>query len=170
MFLNDFDRCARSSHQHHSLRRNCQLCEDLLAPSRRRRRFAGHGLRHSGQITYRLGLDRQNRNHRPRHNNGQGTRSVKYSLQEIYRVALVVPQKAARMTRPKVAKSRRKCLGLSLGSLFLDASTRLYKRVCPSVGSSVRHSLFLNEPITGENGRKLLGKQSKCSKLVKSLP
>ena len=35
-----------------------------------------------------------------------------------------------------------------LTKIFLDASTHLYKRVCPSVGPSV------NEPIMGENGRK----------------
>ena len=39
--------------------------------------------------------------------------------------------------------------------LFLDASTHLYKRVCRSVGPSVRpERVFFNEPITGENGRK----------------
>ena len=58
-----------------------------------------------------------------------------------------------------------------LNDCFLDASTHLYKRVCPSVrrsvgpsvrrsdGPSVRRSVgpsrvFLNERITGENGRK----------------
>ena len=38
---------------------------------------------------------------------------------------------------------------------FLDASTHLYKRVCPSV----RNAFFLNEPIMDENGRKWLEKQ-----------
>ena len=47
--------------------------------------------------------------------------------------------------------------------MFLDASTHLYKRVCPSVRPSVRRSVgpsvgpervFLNEPIMDENGRK----------------
>ena len=76
----------------------------------------------------------------------------------------------------------------------LDASTHLYKRVCPSVFRSVRPSVrpslrpsvrpslrpsvrpsvrpsrvFFNEPIMGENGRKWLGKQSKCSKLVEKV-
>ena len=46
----------------------------------------------------------------------------------------------------------------------LDASTHLYKRVCPSVCPS---RVFLNEPIMDENGRKWLGKSSKRSKLVK---
>ena len=39
--------------------------------------------------------------------------------------------------------------------------------VSPSVRLSVRpECVFFNEPIMGENGRKGLGKQSKCSKLV----
>ena len=39
--------------------------------------------------------------------------------------------------------------------------------VHPSVGPSVRNAFFFNEPIMGENGRKGLEKQSKCSKCVK---
>ena len=63
---------------------------------------------------------------------------------------------------------------------FLDASTHLYKRVCPSVRWSVRplirpsvgpsvgpERVFFNEPITGLNGRKWLGKLCNCSQLVK---
>ena len=56
----------------------------------------------------------------------------------------------------------------TLPKCFLDASTHLYKRVCPSVRPSVRpERVFFNEPITGENGRKWLGKQCKCSQLVR---
>ena len=52
---------------------------------------------------------------------------------------------------------------------FLDASTHLFKRVCPSVVPSAlgMSCFFFNETIMGENGRKLLGKQTKCSRLVK---
>ena len=39
--------------------------------------------------------------------------------------------------------------------IFIDASSHLYKRVCPFVGPLVRPSrVFFNEPIMGENGRK----------------
>ena len=38
-----------------------------------------------------------------------------------------------------------------LSTPFLDASTHLYKRVCPSVRPE---RVFFNEPIMGENGRK----------------
>ena len=53
---------------------------------------------------------------------------------------------------------------------FLDASSHLYKSqsirlwVRLSVGPS--GTRFFNEPIMGENSRKSLGKQSKCSKLI----
>ena len=52
-------------------------------------------------------------------------------------------------------------------AIFLDASTHLYKRIHLSVRPSVPpERVLFNEPIMRENGRKWLGKQSKCSKLV----
>ena len=47
---------------------------------------------------------------------------------------------------------------------FLDESSHIYMRVCPSVRPK---RVFSNEPIMGENGRKRLGKKFKRSKLVK---
>ena len=52
---------------------------------------------------------------------------------------------------------------------FFNASTHLSnsKRVHPCARRSVGDAFFFNEPIMWENGRKWLGKHTKCSKLVK---
>ena len=57
---------------------------------------------------------------------------------------------------------------------FLDASTHLYKRVCPCVGPSVRQfvgpsvrNAFVSMSRLWEKMVKWLGKQFKCSKLLK---